>query len=295
MQTAIQLLAFCAGFLGVIGVFILIFGEKREKEYNDSMPFAFRILQTETKFLSRTIGKLMEEQSPALTEKWKNTLMTANLKLEVSDIHGSRVLWGALLAGTGVLMALFLTDETMYIVLAGVIGAFMGTQYPSVAIQKAADERQKDIRKNLPFAIDLIASAMRAGLDFIAAVRYYVSDSLPGPLRQEFGAVLKEIELGKTRVEALRAMSDRIQLDEFKGLVTAVSEGAEMGASIVDTLCIHAEEIRRARFAAAERQAQRAPSLMLIPMAIFIMPSVFVIIFTPVFIRIKDSGFTQMF
>ena len=295
MQTAIQLLAFCAGFLGVIGVFIMIFGEKREKEYNDSMPFAFRILQTETKFLSRTIGKLMEEQSPALTEKWKNTLMTANLKLEVSDIHGSRVLWGALLAGTGVLMALFLTDETMYIVLAGVIGAFMGTQYPSVAIQKAADERQKDIRKNLPFAIDLIASAMRAGLDFIAAVRYYVSDSLPGPLRQEFGAVLKEIELGKTRVEALRAMSDRIQLDEFKGLVTAVSEGAEMGASIVDTLCIHAEEIRRARFAAAERQAQRAPSLMLIPMAIFIMPSVFVIIFTPVFIRIKDSGFTQMF
>lgn len=295
MQTAIQLLAFCAGFLGVIGVFILIFGEKREKEYNDSMPFAFRILQTETKFLSRTIGKLMEEQSPALTEKWKNTLMTASLKLEVSDIHGSRVLWGALLAGTGVLMALFLTDETMYIVLAGVIGAFMGTQYPSVAIQKAADERQKDIRKNLPFAIDLIASAMRAGLDFIAAVRYYVSDSLPGPLRQEFGAVLKEIELGKTRVEALRAMSDRIQLDEFKGLVTAVSEGAEMGASIVDTLCIHAEEIRRARFAAAERQAQRAPSLMLIPMAIFIMPSVFVIIFTPVFIRIKDSGFTQMF
>ena len=295
MQTAIQLLAFCAGFLGVIGIFILIFGEKRENEYNDSMPFAFRILQTETKFLSRTIGKLMEEQSPSLTEKWKNTLMTANLKLEVSDIHGARVLWGVLLAVVGVLMTLALTDETMYIVLSGVVGAFLGTQYPAVAVQKAADERQKDIRKNLPFAIDLIASAMRAGLDFIAAVRYYVSDSVPGPLRQEFGAVLKEIELGKTRVEALRAMSDRIQLDEFKGLVTAVSEGAEMGASIVDTLCIHAEEIRRARFAAAERQAQRAPSLMLIPMALFIMPSVFVIIFTPVFIRIKDSGFSQMF
>ena len=107
--------------------------------------------------------------------------------------------------------------------------------------------------------------------------------------------VLKETELGKTRVEALRAMSARVQLDEFKSLVTAVSEGAEMGASIVDTLCVHAEEIRRARFAAAEQQAQRAPSLIILPMILFIMPAVFIIIFTPVFLRIKDSGCSQMF
>lgn len=295
MLIAIQMLSFGAVFLGVIGAFVLFFGKRREKEYADTLPFAFRILQTETKYLSTTLGKSLEEQSPSLARHWRNVLLLANLNLGVKDIFGARILWCVLLGAAGVFLALSLTGEALYLVAAGLVGAFLGFQYPAVVIQKAADERQANIRKNLPFAIDLIASAMRAGLDFIAAVRYYVSNSEPGPLPQEFGAVLKEIELGKSRVDALRTMSGRIQLDEFKGLVTAVSEGAEMGASIVDTLCIHAEEIRRARFAAAERQAQRAPSLMLVPMALFIMPAVFIIIFTPVFIRIKDSGFSQMF
>lgn len=293
MLYGIQILSFCAVFLGIIGIHVLIFGKRREREYAENLPFAFRVLQTETKYLSTFLGKAIAEQCPSAARNWRNILLVANLRLGVEDVWGSRILWSVLLGGAGVLFAL--PFDPLYAMLSGLLGAFTGFQYPAVAVRKAADERQKNIRKNLPFAIDLIASAMRAGLDFMAAVRYYAANSPPGPLPQEFGAVLKEIELGKSRVEALRTMSSRVQLEEFKGLVTAVAEGSEMGASIVDTLCVHAEEIRRARFAAAERQAQRAPSLMLIPMALFIMPAVFIIIFTPVFIRIKDSGFSQMF
>ncbi len=126
-------------------------------------------------------------------------------------------------------------------------------------------------------------------------MRYYVNNNKEGPLSQEFGVTLKHMELGKARVESLRSMSERIQIEEFKSLVSAVAQGAEMGAAIVETLRITAEEMRRARFARAERKAQRAPSLMLIPMALFIMPSVFIIIFTPVYLRVKDSGFSSMF
>jgi len=291
----IKVLAFAAAALGVIGVFVLFFGSRREKEYADNLPFCFRIMQTETKFLSRTFGREITVQMPSLERYWKNQILLAGLKLEVSDIFGSRIFWCILFTLGGVGTTLALTDSPIYLLLAGAVCAFIGYSYPSTMVQKAAEERQKTLRKNLPFAIDLITSAMRAGLDFMAALRYYVSNTDPGPLTQEFGQVLKETELGKSRVEALRAMSDRVQLDEFKSLVTAVSEGAEMGASIVDTLCVHAEEIRRARFAAAERQAQRAPSLIILPMILFIMPSVFIIIFTPVFLRIKDSGFSQMF
>ena len=291
----IKLLVFCAVALGVIGVFVLFFGGRREKEYADNLPFCFRILQTETRFLSRTFGSEIINQMPSLERYWSNQIMLSGLKLEVGDIFGARILWCLIFGVGAAATTLSLTEEAGYLLAAGLGGAFLGFYYPSVAIQKTADERRKTLRKNLPFAIDLITSAMRAGLDFMAAVRYYVSNSDPGPLTQEFGMVLKETELGKTRVEALRAMSARVQLDEFKSLVTAVSEGAEMGASIVDTLCVHAEEIRRARFAAAEQQAQRAPSLIILPMILFIMPAVFIIIFTPVFLRIKDSGFSQMF
>ena len=295
MIALIKILAFCSGALGVIGVFVLLFGPRREKEYSDDLPFCFRIMQTESKYLSRTLGREILVQMPSLERYWKNQIMLSGMKLEASDIFGVRIFWCILFTIAGIGVACSVTTATGYVLGAGITGAFLGFYYPSISIQKTADERQKTLRKSLPFAIDLITSAMRAGLDFMAAVRYFVTNSDPGPLQTEFGQVLKETELGKSRIEALQSMSARIQLDEFKSLVTAVSEGAEMGASIVDTLAVHAEEIRRARFAAAERQAQRAPSLIILPMIIFIMPSVFIIIFTPVFMRIKDSGFSQMF
>lgn len=102
--------------------------------------------------------------------------------------------------------------------------------------------------------------------------------------------MLREIELGKSRIEALKTMAERIQLDEFRALVTSVIQSSEMGASISQTLKIQAEEIRRARHHKAERQAARAPSLMIIPVALFILPSVFVMIFVPIVLRIQSSG-----
>ena len=291
MIVLIKLLAFCSAALGVIGIFVLLFGKRREKEYADNLPFCFRGLQMETKFLSNTLGRDILRQMPSLENYWSNQILLSGLKLEACDIFGARIFWCIAFAFGALAVALSVTTETLYLLCAAFGGAFLGFYYPSVTVQKAAETRQKTIRRTLPFAIDLITSAMRAGLDFIAAVRYYVTNTDPGALPQEFALVLKEIELGKSRVDALRSMSARVQLDEFKSLVTAVSEGAEMGASIVDTLCIHAEEIRRARFAAAERQAQRAPSLIILPMILFIMPAVFIIIFTPVFLRIMNAGF----
>ena len=138
-------------------------------------------------------------------------------------------------------------------------------------------------------------SAMAAGLDFSAAVRYYVERSTPSPLTQEFGITLKMLELGSNRNDALKEMAARLGIDEFRSLVNAVIQGTEMGASITDTLRINAEEIRRVRVAAAERKAQRAPSLMMIPMALFIMPAVFIIIFVPIYLRVQSSGMAGMF
>jgi tight adherence protein C len=69
--------------------------------------------------------------------------------------------------------------------------------------------------------------------------------------------------------------------------VTAIVQSTEMGSSVAETLKLQAEESRRARFHKAERKAAKAPSIMLIPIALFIMPAVFIVIFTPVFLRIN--------
>lgn len=136
---------------------------------------------------------------------------------------------------------------------------------------------------------------MVGGLDFSTAVRYYVEHSAVTPLTQEFGVTLKMLELGNNRNDALKAMADRLGIDEFRSLVNAIVQGTEMGASITDTLRINAEEMRCVRVAAAERKAQRALSLMMIPMALFIMPAVFIIIFVPIYLRVQASEMAGMF
>ena len=164
---------------------------------------------------------------------------------------------------------------------------FVGWEYPDLSLQSYVQNRKELLVRALPFAIDLISSAMRAGLEFGAAVRYYVGLRMACPLTVEFERVLQQIELGKTRVEALQMMAKRLQIEAFTSFVGVVAYGTEIGASISDTLMVHGEELRRERFHLAERKAQRAPSLMILPMALFILPSVFVIIITPVMMQMK--------
>ena len=126
---------------------------------------------------------------------------------------------------------------------------------------------------------------MRAGLDFSAAVRHYVATGGKGALAVEFGLLLRQIELGKSRMEALEEMATHVQTQEFSAFVGAVAHGTEIGASIIDTLQVQGEDMRRARFNAAEMKAARAPSIMIFPIAVFILPAVFIIIFVPVILR----------
>lgn len=167
------------------------------------------------------------------------------------------------------------------------IGFFIGWVMPTTAIANAVQERQKALVKALPFAIDLLVSAMRSGLDFGAAVRYYVNLGDTGPLTQEFAAMLRENELGTGRITALRNMADRVRITAFTAFVSAVALGTEMGSSLADTMEIQGEELRKSRYALAENLAQKAPSKMILPMAIFVMPAVFVIIFVPIYLRMK--------
>lgn len=162
---------------------------------------------------------------------------------------------------------------------------FVGWEYPSMRLDSYVQWRQNEITRALPFAIDLISSAMRAGLEFGAAMRYYEGLKLAGPLTDEFATVLRDIELGKSRTEALGDMAGRVQTDSFSSFAGVVAYGTEIGASISETLRVQGEEMRRARFHIAERKAARAPSLMIFPLAVFILPAVFVIIIVPVMMQ----------
>ena len=132
---------------------------------------------------------------------------------------------------------------------------------------------------------------MHSGLEFAPAVRYYVStESSDNPLAVEFAALLHSIGLGENLELALDEMAKRVQHDAFTTFAGAVIHGKIVGAPIAKIMKIQAEEMRRVRFNTAERKAARAVSAMIFPIAVFIMPAVFISIGVPVLIRVYASG-----
>ena len=234
-------------------------------------------------------GEALARQRPERTETIRRQLLMAGYPFAPPLVYAAQIVLcsGGFLAG---LLFFALTAKPAAIVFAGGLLGFLGWFYPPMALESDAQKRQTAIIRALPFAIDLIGSAMHAGLDFNAAVRYYTSIGLKDPLTVEFGVMLRESELGKGRVEALQSMAERVQAQPFTVFVDAVAHAIEVGASLVGTIKTQGEDMRKARFALAEQKAARAPSIMILPMALFIMPAVFIIVLVPVVLRLKSSG-----
>ncbi len=289
----IQMLVFLAILFLVTGIHAVI--RKESETLSGTKPLVFRVFYNEIGMVGKMTGPWVDHAFPLQAVRVRNDLIAAALPLEVAEIRGLQGFAGALLGAVTCILTFIVSMNWAYALLSGVFFALLGWYYPVSWVARLATQRKDRMSKSMPYAIDLITVAMEAGQDFGAAVRNLVNDGPHGPLRDEFGVTLRQVELGKSRIEALKSMSDRIQLDEFRSLVTSVIQSSEMGASISATLKIQAEEIRRRRFQRAERQAARAPSLMLIPTALFILPSVFIIIFVPIMIRAMNSGMGKYF
>ena len=254
------------------------------------LPSVFKALWGPVSTLEFPLGIPLSKVFSGASEQYSKWILVADLPLTPAKIFVLRFLLaiGGAAAGALAFMLPDLKPAWSAMIAFGLF--FIGWAYPPMELQKYVEWRQTELTRSLPFAIDLIGSAMRAGLEFGAAMRYFEGLKMPGPLTEEFGKVIQQMELGKTRVEAITEMARRVQIESFTSFAGVVAYGAEIGASISETLKVHGEELRRARFHLAERKAARAPSLMILPLAVFIMPAVFIIIVTPVILKMKGTG-----
>ena len=160
-----------------------------------------------------------------------------------------------------------------------IIGGYM---YPSVWVSGSRKRRHEEIRLQMPFVIDLLTLSTEAGLDFIGALQKVVDKTRPGPLVDEIGRMLQEIQLGTTRGDALRNMGWRIDLQEISSLVAVLVTADQMGSPLGGVLRVQSELIRTQRFTNAEKKGAAASQKLLFPLIFFIMPAVFIMIFGPV-------------
>ena len=177
--------------------------------------------------------------------------------------------------------------------LVALFGALLLTMilYPSLWLKQAVALRHRLILKALPFVIDLLTLSVEAGLDFMTAIKNIVDRRPPDPIAEEFSQVLFEIQLGKTRHEALSRLAERVQQMDIQSLVMALVQADELGVSIGATLRIQSDQIRAKRFMRAEKLANEAPVKMLFPLVVCIFPAVFLIMLGPIILQMLKYGF----
>jgi tight adherence protein C len=173
----------------------------------------------------------------------------------------------------------------LYTAIASLIGFFL----PVLFLRSMIDRRKDAIIKQLPDALDLMTICVDAGLTFDAAMRK-VDEKWDGPLPDEFGRVTYEMQLGKSRRQALRDMSDRIDVPDVTSFVASILQAEQLGVGIGKVLRIQSEQMRVRRRQRAEEKAHQAPVKMLFPMVFLIFPSMFVVLLGPALFQILRSN-----
>jgi tight adherence protein C len=164
----------------------------------------------------------------------------------------------------------------------------LGYTAPSAAIAARASKRQKEIRKALSDTMDLLTISVEAGLGFDAALGQVVRN-VPGPLSDEISRMLQEMQIGVSRTEALRHLTERTEVPELDGFVLSMIQADKYGVGVAKVLRSQSQELRQKRRQRAEETAQKVPLKLLFPTIFMLLPALFVVILGPGIIKIYEA------
>jgi tight adherence protein C len=190
----------------------------------------------------------------------------------------------------GGLYALALLHNPGLALLCAGLGAAVGFLLPDLLLYNTGVKRQAKMQTALPDAMDMLTICVEAGLGFDAALAR-VTRNITGPLAAEFARALQEMQIGKSRTEALRALADRTTVPELRAFVTALVQAGDLGIPVAEVLREQAKEMRLRRRQRAEEKAQQVPVKILFPLIACLLPALFVIIIGPGAISIMHALF----
>ncbi len=247
--------------------------------------------------MARRIGEMVLRFTP------QNAIQNTTIKLEMAGKSmDPTVFWGLRVAGVALgLLFVFLggiVPEGSFLkgrgLLFGLPMGFLGFFLPELWLSSQITRRQNAVRKAMPDALDLLTICVEAGLGFDAAMAK-VNEKWDNELALAFGRVIREVQLGKLRREALRDMADHLGVPEMTSFVAAVIQSEQLGVSMANVLRIQSEQMRIRRRQAAEEEAHKAPIKMLFPMALLIFPSIMIVLMGPAALILMQSALGAMF
>jgi tight adherence protein C len=197
------------------------------------------------------------------------------------EILGWKAVGVALGGIVGVLGLATLGAPGVLVLLVGVPVGWFGID---VMLARRHAQRRRAILHDLPTVMDLLVLSLEAGMGLDRAMRT-VAREYRSALSVEMGRVLTDLDLGVGRGEAFERMATRVGLDDLQAVSRAIVQSEELGVSLVGVMQNQCREVRMSRRRAAEAEALRTPIKMLIPLVVFILPTLFMLLLGPVGLR----------
>lgn len=255
-----------------------------------NLPFTERVIYP----VARKLGEFTMRFTP---QNWLNSttrkleLAGRSSKMDATVFITIELIIGAIVGLVTFLLLRFLGNNlsTGRILLLSIALALLGFYLPQYQLSRSITKRQKEIRKGLPDALDLLTICVEAGLSFDGAMAK-VAEKWDNEISMAFSRVIQEIQLGKLRREALRDMQANVGVSEMTSFVAAIIQSELLGVSMAKVLRVQADQMRVRRRQLAEEEAHKAPIKMLIPMTFLMFPTILIILLTPAILQIMQSG-----
>lgn len=251
-----------------------------------SKPLSERLLRPFFLRLANWAGNFLPLEKRA---KWHKSLILAGNPGNLSP-NEFFVLRQVMIIAFPVLFFILFTQSTLPLsqkLVFYAVTAIIGYVLPEEFLKAKWNIRRKAVMKNLPDTLDLLTVSVEAGLSFDGALVKVVEKS-DHVLADEFKKVISETQMGKSRREALRDMSERLNVDELSAFINSLIQADTLGVSVSKVLRIQSQQIRQKQRQMVEEKAMKAPVKMLIPMVLFIFPTIFIVLLGPAMIQILE-------
>ncbi|MGQ9466751.1 MAG: type II secretion system F family protein [Anaerolineae bacterium] len=258
------------------------------EEIELSLPFSERVIRPILQKVAALVGRMTPSQTLARTRRYLE-LAGLSQKIGPAEFVAARYIVAGVLGGLSVLLMGRMAAPTSQKLLLIVVAFALGYYLPGLWLGSKTRQRQQEIIKSLPDALDLLTICVEAGLSFDAAMAR-VAEKWDNELSRAFARVLQEIQLGKLRREALRNMAETMDVRDVSNFVAALIQADQLGVSIAKVLRIQSDQMRVRRRQRAEELARKAPIKMIIPIVFLIFPALFIVLLGPGVLTVIRSG-----
>lgn len=156
------------------------------------------------------------------------------------------------------------------------------TLVPTLVVRSIRRKRVLEIEQDLPLLLDLLNTLSQAGVGFDAALDQVLdASSLQRPLAKELRGFQADNLAGRSRIDSLRRLMQRVGVPVFSTFISAVVQAEQVGAGMGETLKIQAKEMRARRREKASAAAMAVPTLLVVPMVVGFLPGIFVVLLGP--------------